>query len=60
MPKTESNDSRFKPGEVVMITASSGTGGLAGAPGLKEMVYENRMSYAERWGMSNPSWWTHT
>ena len=35
-----------------MITASSGTGGLAGAPGLKEMVYENRASYAQRWGRS--------
>lgn len=35
-----------------MITASSGAGGLAGAPGLKGMVYENRMSYAQRWGRS--------
>lgn len=33
-----------------MITASAGTGALAGAPGLKEMVYENRASYAQRWG----------
>ena len=39
-----------KPGEVVMVTASSGTNGFLGIPGLKEMVYENRMSYAHRWG----------
>lgn len=43
-------DSRPKPGEVVMVTASSGTNGFLGIPGLKEMVYENRMSYAHRWG----------
>lgn len=48
--KTNGGDSRPKPGEVVMVTASSGTNGFLGIPGLKEMVYENRMSYAHRWG----------
>lgn len=39
-----------EPGEVVMVTASTGTNGFLGIPGLKEMIYENRMSYAHRWG----------
>jgi hypothetical protein len=43
-----------KPGEVLMVTASSGTNGFLGIPNLKEMVYENRMSYAHRWGESTP------
>lgn len=38
------------PGEVVMVTASEGSGGFQGIPGLKEMIYENRMTYAHRWG----------
>jgi len=33
-----------------MITASSGKSSMASVPGLKEMVYENRASYARRWG----------
>ncbi|KAL8733721.1 MAG: hypothetical protein Q9166_001914 [cf. Caloplaca sp. 2 TL-2023] len=37
-------------GKVVMVTASSGTGGFLGIPHMKERVYENRMSYADRHG----------
>jgi hypothetical protein len=33
-----------------MVTASSGNGGFLGMPGLREMVYENRRSYAHRHG----------
>ena len=33
-----------------MVTASSGTRGFQGIPHLKEMVYENRLSYAHRHG----------
>ena len=36
--------------KVVMVTASSGTGGMLGIPGLKEMVYENRKTYALQHG----------
>lgn len=46
----DDDDSPPKPGEVLMVTASSGTNGFLGIPNLKEMVYENRMSYAHRWG----------
>ncbi|CAF9923710.1 MAG: hypothetical protein GOMPHAMPRED_003428 [Gomphillus americanus] len=42
--------SGLKRGELVMIVASSGNGGYLGVPGVREMVYENRMSYADRWG----------
>lgn len=34
----------------MMVTASAGTGGMQGIPNLKEMVYENRMTYANKWG----------
>ena len=37
-------------GKVVIVTASSGTHGFLGIPRLKEMVYENRASYAHRHG----------
>ena len=37
-------------GKVVMVTASSGTHGFLGIPGLREKVYENRVSYAHRHG----------
>ena len=33
-----------------MVTASAGTAGMQGIPNLKEMVYENRMTYANKWG----------
>ena len=39
-----------KHGSVVMVTASAGTKGMQGIPNLKEMVYENRMTYANKWG----------
>lgn len=41
---------KLKKGSVVMVTASTGTGGFLGIPNLKEMVYENRMTYANKWG----------
>ncbi|KAL9596664.1 MAG: hypothetical protein Q9179_004536, partial [Wetmoreana sp. 5 TL-2023] len=37
-------------GKILMVTASSGTGGFLGIPHLKEMVYEDRMTYAYRHG----------
>ncbi|KAL8720761.1 MAG: hypothetical protein Q9225_002427 [Loekoesia sp. 1 TL-2023] len=37
-------------GKVLMVTASTGTGGFLGIPHLKEMVYQNRMTYADRHG----------
>lgn len=33
-----------------MVTGSTGTNGFSGIPGLKDQVYENRMSYAHRHG----------
>lgn len=35
---------------VVMVTASAGAVGMQAIPNLKEMVYENRMTYANEWG----------
>jgi len=40
------------PGQVVMVTGSSGTEGFLGIPNLKNMIYENRMTYAHKWGES--------
>ncbi|KAL8903411.1 MAG: hypothetical protein Q9171_007412 [Xanthocarpia ochracea] len=45
-----SSSKRPDAGKVVMVTASSGTGGFLGIPHMKERVYENRMSYADRHG----------
>ena len=45
-----SSSNKPRPGEVVLVTASSGTNGFQGVPHVKEMVYENRMSYAHRHG----------
>lgn len=42
-------------GEVVLVTASSGTSNFLGIPNLKNMIYENRMSWANRWGLSSPN-----
>jgi galactosyl transferase GMA12/MNN10 family len=39
-----------KKGSVLMLTGSTGTSKFLGIPHLKEMVYENRMSYAMRHG----------
>ena len=47
---TASTSKRPDYGKVVMVTASSGTHGFLGIPRLKEMVYENRVSYAHRHG----------
>ncbi|KAI4087035.1 MAG: hypothetical protein LQ344_007092 [Seirophora lacunosa] len=46
------SSSRKRPdaGKVLMVTASSGHRGMLGVPHLKEQVYENRMTYANRYG----------
>lgn len=36
---------------VVMVTGSSGSNRMLGIPHIKEMVYENRMTYAEKHGL---------
>ncbi|MCJ1311534.1 hypothetical protein MMC25_005207 [Agyrium rufum] len=56
LSKSQSNSSSTSGGlpqgntKVVMVTASSGTKAFLGIPQLKEMVYENRKSYALRHG----------
>ena len=37
-------------GDLLMITASAGTNKFLGIPNIKNMVYENRMTYANKWG----------
>ena len=49
---TESTAIEAKHGKVVMLTASSGGNAFQSIPGLKDMVYENRMTYAQKWGAS--------
>ncbi|KAJ5681655.1 uncharacterized protein N7477_001595 [Penicillium maclennaniae] len=36
--------------KVVMVTGSSGTNRMLGMPHIKEMIYENRKTYAEKHG----------
>lgn len=43
-----------QPGEVVLVTASSSTSNFLALPNLKDMVHENRMSWANRWGSVLP------
>jgi hypothetical protein len=40
----------FSKKKVVMVTGSSGTNSMLGMPHIKEMIYENRKTYAERHG----------
>lgn len=40
-------------GEVVLVTASLDTSKFLGIPNLKNMVYENRMPWANQWGLSS-------
>ncbi|KAL8645989.1 MAG: hypothetical protein Q9210_006396 [Variospora velana] len=47
---TSSSRKRPDAGKVVMVTASGGNRGMLGIPHLKEQVYENRMTYANRHG----------
>ncbi|KAJ6151756.1 hypothetical protein N7470_006884 [Penicillium chermesinum] len=37
--------------KIVMVTASSGSGRILSLPNIKEQVYENRMTYAQRHGL---------
>ncbi|KAL8808955.1 MAG: hypothetical protein Q9200_003861 [Gallowayella weberi] len=49
-PSAKSSSKGADAGKVLMVTASSGTGGFLGIPHMKERVYENRMAYADRHG----------
>lgn len=39
------------PGSIVMVTGSTGNNRMLGMPRIKEMVYENRMTYALKHGL---------
>lgn len=42
--------SRRKKKKFVMVTGSTGTNRMLGLPHIKEMIYENRKTYAEKHG----------
>lgn len=47
---SENSESHYTK-KIVMVTCSTGNNRMLGMPHIKEMVYENRMTYAEKHGL---------